>query len=249
MAGFAGYPPTDGQPVIAMQPMMQMPQSMHPNPNIPSGLEYLTAVDKLFIKQKVELLEAFVGFETKNKYAVKAPTGQDVYFAVEDTGCCNRNCCGSSRAFDMQIVDMSQRQVLHLYRPLRCDSCCCPCCLQEIVVSTPDGTVLGYVKQNWSICKPSFRIENEAQETVLMIQGPFCTCNMCGGSVDFQVLSRDGEVEVGKISKEWSGVTQELFTDADLFGISFPMDLDVRMKAVVMGACFLIDFMFFESED
>lgn len=31
-----------------------------------------------------------------------------------------------------------------------------------------------------------------------------------------------------------------MFTDADYFGITFPMDLDVRMKAVMLGACFLI---------
>lgn len=46
--------------------------------------------------------------------------------------------------------------------------------------------------------------------------------------------------EVGKISKQWSGIAREMFTDADFFGISFPMDLDVRMKAVMLGACFLI---------
>lgn len=42
------------------------------------------------------------------------------------------------------------------------------------------------------------------------------------------------------ISKQWSGIAREAFTDADLFGISFPMDLDVKMKAVMLGACFLI---------
>lgn len=46
--------------------------------------------------------------------------------------------------------------------------------------------------------------------------------------------------EVGKISKQWSGLMREMFTDADFFGINFPMDLDVRMKAVMLGACFLI---------
>lgn len=46
--------------------------------------------------------------------------------------------------------------------------------------------------------------------------------------------------EVGKISKQWSGLAREMFTDADFFGINFPMDLDVRMKAVMLGACFLI---------
>jgi hypothetical protein len=45
---------------------------------------------------------------------------------------------------------------------------------------------------------------------------------------------------VGLISKQWSGIAREAFTDADLFGISFPMDLDVKMKAVMLGACFLI---------
>ena len=39
----------------------------------------------------------------------------------------------------------------------------------------------------------------------------------------------------------------QAFTDADNFGISFPMDLDVRVKATLLGALFLIDFMFFEK--
>lgn len=54
---------------------------------------------------------------------------------------------------------------------------------------------------------------------------------------------------MGKISKKWSGLAREYFTDADNFGISFPMDLDVKMKAVMLGACFLIDFMFFEKSN
>jgi hypothetical protein len=45
------------------------------------------------------------------------------------------------------------------------------------------------------------------------------------GDVEFKVLSPDGSTEVGKISKQWSGLLREAFTDADNFGISFPMDL------------------------
>lgn len=40
---------------------------------------------------------------------------------------------------------------------------------------------------------------------------------------------------------------QEGFTDANNFGISFPMDLDIKINAMMLGACFLIDFMFFET--
>jgi hypothetical protein len=34
------------------------------------------------------------------------------------------------------------------------------------------------------------------------------------------VNSKDGQTEVGKISKQWSGLLREYFTDADNFGIS-----------------------------
>ena len=38
-------------------------------------------------------------------------------------------------------------QVIHLERPLRCSNWCCFCCLQQIEVQSPPGTVVGYVKQ------------------------------------------------------------------------------------------------------
>ena len=74
--------------------------------------------------------------------------------------------------------------------------------------------------------------------------------------------------EVGKITKQWSGLGKEMFTDADNFGINFPMDLDVKvrssvkhcklylimnvhpqMKATLLGALFLVDFMYFEKQN
>lgn len=85
---------------------------------------------------------------------------------------------------------------------------------------------------------PTFKIYNAAKEEVLIIQGPFCTFSCCG-DVKFSVLTKDG-TEVGRIVKNWSGLLRETFTDADHFGISFPMDLDVNVKAVLIGALFLI---------
>lgn len=54
------------------------------------------------------------------------------------------------------------------------------------------------------------------------------------------MLSADGDVQVGKISKQWSGLAKEAFTDTDNFGVTFPLDLDVKMKATLLGAVFLI---------
>ncbi|KAI1283785.1 Phospholipid scramblase 2 [Halotydeus destructor] len=242
----AGYPPAGYPPPAVQAPAANWMQPQQVAVGVPPGLEYLTAVDQLLVHQKVELLEAFVGFETSNKYTIKNSMGQKVFYAVEDTDCCTRNCCGPVRPFDMKILDHNKREVIHLYRPLRCDSCWCPCCLQRLEVMAPPGNVIGYVAQEWSLCVPKFKIQNAAGETVLRIEGPFCTFSMCG-DVKFQVLSKDGSVEVGKISKQWSGLIREAFTDSDHFGISFPMDLDANIKAVLLGALFLIDYMFFEK--
>ncbi|XP_069678578.1 phospholipid scramblase 2 isoform X3 [Periplaneta americana] len=222
---------------------MNMPQG---NPNIPPGLEYLTMIDQLLVHQKVELLEAFTGFETQNKYTVKNSMGQKVYYAVEDSDCLTRNCCGPLRPFDMKILDNFKTEVIHLNRPLKCDSCWFPCCLQTMEVSSPPGTLIGSIEQEWSILTPQFVIKNAAGDVVLKIEGPICTFTICG-DVEFKILSKDGATQVGKISKQWSGLLREAFTDADYFGITFPMDLDVKMKAVMLGACFLIDVMFFEK--
>lgn len=56
-----------------------MPMPNVAGANIPVGLEYLTQVDQLLVKQKRELLEAFIGFETKNRYSVKNSLGQKIY--------------------------------------------------------------------------------------------------------------------------------------------------------------------------
>ncbi|XP_078486037.1 phospholipid scramblase 2-like [Ciona intestinalis] len=243
-----GYPPPQqggyGAPPGGPPPQQWMaaPQAAA---GCPPGLEYLTQVDQLLVHQKVELLEAFTGFETNNKYEVKNTLGQKVYFAVEDNDCCTRQCCGPCRSFDMKILDNSQREVVHIERPLRCASCWTPCCQQQMTVSSPPGTVIGHVEQTWDLFLPKFNILNENHEVVLKIEGPCFTCNGCG-DVEFKVMTKD-DVSVGKISKQWTGLIKEAFTDADNFGVQFPMDLDVKAKATLLGAVFLIDFMFFEE--
>ncbi|XP_020484827.1 phospholipid scramblase 3b isoform X1 [Labrus bergylta] len=213
---------------------------------VPPGLEYLTQIDQILIHQKIELLEAFIGFETNNQYEIKNSLGQKIYKAKEKNDCCTRNCCGSLRSFDMKIKDNMDREVIRLIRPFRCVSCWCPCCLQEMEVQAPPGTTVGYVKQDWHPFVPKFSIQGPNKETVMKLEGPCFACNCCG-DVNFELKSKDGDTPIGRISKQWSGLLKEVFTDTDNFGIQFPMDMDVKMKAVLMGACFLIDFMFFEK--
>ncbi|XP_075821117.1 phospholipid scramblase 2 [Microtus pennsylvanicus] len=213
---------------------------------MPPGLEYLIHIDHILIHQQFEFVEAILGFETANKYKIQNQLGQKVYYAVEESNFFTRNCCGDSRSFSMRILDNSGHEVILLNRPLRCSSCFCPCCLQKIEVQAPPGVTIGYVVQTWHPCLPTFTVQNEKNQAVLKIAGPCITCSF-GGNIDFEIMSLDEKIVIGRISKHWSGFLKELLTDVDSFGIQFPLDLDVKMKAVMLGACFLIDFMFFET--
>ncbi|KAF7237849.1 Phospholipid scramblase 2 [Varanus komodoensis] len=221
-----------------------MPAPFPPS-SFPPELEPLSQLDRLFIHQQLELVEVITGFETCNKYEIKNSSGETLYLAFEENDSCTLNCCGASRPFVMKIFDHTGQEVIELVRPLRCSSCLCPCCLQEVAVYAPPGHVVGYVKQIWDPCLPRFAIQNAARRDVLRIVGPCFVCS-CGGDVTFEVMSTDELYTVGRVSKYWTGFIREIFTDSDDLGIQFPLDLDVKMKVVMLGACFLIDFMFFE---
>merc|ERR1719500_2228285 len=218
-------------------------------PGCPPGLHYLTMVDQLLIKQKVEVLEVVTGIETANKYEVLNSMGQHVYKAKEDSDCCTRYFCSSNRCLEMNITDLTGQEVIHLNRPLRCDMCCFPCCLQEMEVSSPPGTIIGTISQQWSIFNQKLLIKDEMGRPVFRIEGPCWTGSCCGSDVEFKVLCLEKDEQVGKITKQWTGLAEEMFTDADNFGINFPLDLDVKLKATLLGALFLIDYMFFEETE
>ncbi|KAL1437205.1 hypothetical protein MTO96_049187 [Rhipicephalus appendiculatus] len=148
---------------------------------------------------------------------------------------------------DAQSVDPLATLLCVSCGPLRCVHCLCFCCLQNLEVQAPPGTVIGRVRQHWSICYPAFGIYDPSGNMTLRILGPCCTSSMpCCCTVQFTVKSANG-VEIGKIEKQWGGVVKEGFTDADTFFVTFPMDLDVNMKASLMAATMLVDYMFYET--
>uniref|UniRef100_A0A336LHY0 CSON014425 protein n=1 Tax=Culicoides sonorensis TaxID=179676 RepID=A0A336LHY0_CULSO len=233
--------------VTAPQPQNEIELSNVTQTQDANGLEALQSLDHLLVKQKVELLEAFTGFETNNKYAIMNIQNQAIFFAAEDNDCCTRNCFGSVRPFEMQIFNQEQKEIIHLSRPLRCAGCGFPCCLQKLQVCSPSGELFGTVQEDWSFFSIEFSIKNASGETVLKIQRSGCFLECCS-DVKFDVKSLDGVI-VGHVTKQWSGLAKELLTNADNFGIQFPKELDVKIKAVLLGACFLIDFMYFEQND
>jgi len=249
------------------QPIQQQPvggqapggYQMMPHPGavqgVPVGLEYLTQVDQLICKQIVELFEVMTGWECKNKYRIMNSVNQQVYYAFEESELCNRICCGPNRGFVIHITDNYQQEVMRIERPFLCCKGCCwcaeGCCDYPIYVKDAQGNPLGTVRMRNSKCAPHFGIYDTNDVLIYDMWGPICACQcVCGCTDDIKFPMRDTKTNetVGTISKIWAGAMREMFTKADTFGVTFPLNLDVKHKALMIGAVFIIEFMVFEQQ-
>ncbi len=244
------------QPQVMQQPQMMMqPQMMQGN-----SYQMLAGFGDLFIRQQVEMVEAFTGFETENKYDIFAMGGtQHLFHAMEQSDCCTRQCCGPSREFKMTVCGMQglSNPIITIMRPFRCRSPCC-CNLQEVSVyaGTEAGQLLGVIREQWSCGDAQLNLEVNGR-VEFKIQGPLCVCDgpCCGDQVfqindpaDQPIQTPTGAAEIRKMgAQDFGSAVQQQFTKADNFGATFPMSASPEAKALILASVFLIDFMFFEN--
>lgn len=212
----------------------------------PPGMEFLISTSLIIVRQTIELLEAFTGIDTNNRYEVLDAGGRRLYLAAEQTNCCVRMCYGSRRPFTILILNNHGGICLKVRRTC---GCCffmwAGCCCNKLEIYTGTDVYIGKVTQNFCDCFcPRFSVYDADGHKCMKIVGPCHMCLCC--SVHFKVKDTNGN-EVGEIHKKWGGFVKEAFTTADTFGVSFPMDLDPRIKTLLLGAVFLIDFMYFEN--
>jgi hypothetical protein len=198
----------------------------------------LAAVDRLSIKQQVERLEAWTGIETANAYAVKSDLGNVLFHAVEESGTVKdwfvRNWLESARPFTMRLETLHGETALMLRRPFRFY-------FSEIEVLDVLGRRVGLVQRQFAVINSLYTVTGRTPTEKYEIFGPLFR------PWTFKIR-RQGQ-ECGLISKRWSGLAKEVFTDADSFGIEFPKGISAELKAVFLGAVFLIDFAHFEDNN
>jgi len=209
----------------------------------PPGLEYLAPLSKLKVKQRIELWELMTGFEFQNNYDVYNDMGQRVFKASEKSTCCMRFCCGPQRTFEMQFIDPYNRCVLQFFRPYA-KQCCNLCCLQYMTIQAPPGNLIGLVQQQPNRCRVVFHVKCPEDKHVATIYCPYpCQC-FCCSDIPYEVHDTEGN-EIGRITRKFT--IKGYVTDADNFTIEFGLTLSPSMKACLLGALFLIDFMFYEN--
>ena len=188
------------------------------------------------IHQTRDLVEGFIGFERKNHYAMHPVGSTDTWHAFE-TGRRNlswlwRNLFGSLHRTEIQISDPYRNMIMRVVRRVRlffgqCD------------LFSRDGKKLGTVSRVFAPFNRWFVIRNALGIRVMRIKGPVFS------PWTFIVFS--GGKEVARIQKKWSGWFTEGISDADRYSLRFSGVMDVTSKQLLMGAAFLIDYMYFES--
>ena len=192
----------------------------------------LEAYETLTVRQEVEMLQAFTGLETENRYRILDSSGSDVLFAYEESGFIARLLLRSHRPLIIKIVNNDGEPQLVARRRF---------CwfFSHLEMFAPDGGVLGRMQRRFKLLGRRFDLY-DADGHVGHVEGPLFRPNTFW-------LRRDG-VDSMKITKRWSGAAKEMFTAADNFQIEFTdSTLSESMRWLSLGVAFSIDLDFFEN--
>jgi len=196
----------------------------------------LAAAEQLSIKQQTERLEAWTGIESANAYVVKDGLGNVAFHVAEESGSVGdfliRNFLKAQRPFTMRIETPHGETAMIIDRPFRWF-------FGEVRITDGFGKPLGSVVRQFSFFNAIYTLTGSNPTEKYEIFGPMWR--------PWTFKIRQGGSECGLISKSWSGLGREMFTDADSFGVEFPAGVSPELKAVFLGAVFLIDFAHFED--
>jgi hypothetical protein len=143
-----------------------------------------------------------------------------------------------------------------LIAPLKC------CCHQRIDITDASKTHVGSVVESCWFFIPSFNVLGADRRAHLTIQPPTCCCGLCvdycadgccNRRIPLYVFRAEDSHksrgnEVGKIVKVWAGLGKEFF-GIHKFEVTFPDDATVETKAQLIGAMFLLNELFFRTDN
>jgi len=198
-------------------------------------MDVIANAASLVVQQKKQWGEILAGFAQRNKYLVSDPAHGDLFAAVEEGGSMlARQFLRNIRPFEMRVVRLDGTPALHLRRPFTWY-------FHELEIRDAKTKLLGRVQRKFSWLRRVYAVQDATGREAYRLYGP------AFHPWTFEI--RTGDRTVGRIVKKWSGVAKEAFTTADNFGVTFPTGCSADVKATLLGAVFLIDFVHFERSD
>lgn len=147
------------------------------------------------------------------------------------------------RSIFFKIYNSKKEEVAHiLVPPKRVCVCaglswhCWSMCHLTAVVYSPLGVIVGFVRRKRTMLVQEFEILSPHEQLILRLRGALN---------DLQIHSGDMGVGVGRVSmRGWVGVMHEVRRTHLDQGITFPVDLDVRVKCLLLSAAIVIVHVF-----
>ena len=193
----------------------------------------LTQYQELVVRQQVEHLEVFTGFETANRYNVSTPDGELLLYAYEESGWLSRQFLRNHRPLTLHVMDSEQRPLLRASRSFFWF-------LSHLHVRDGADRPVGSLRRRFAILTRRFDLEDSSGQVLAEIQGRLLRPNTF-------TINRDGS-ELARVTKQWSGVVREALSDADTFRVQQDTQrVDQDLSLLVLATAFAIDFDFFEG--
>ena len=193
----------------------------------------LTQHRELVVSQQVEHLEAFTGFETANRYNIMTPEGDHLLYAFEESGAISRQFLGSHRPLSIHVVEDGSRHLFTAQRSFFWFK-------SHLHVRDSSDNHIGSLRRRIKFLGRRFSLEGPDGQQIAEVRGRMLRPHT------FMVHEPGGE-EVARVTKQWSGIMREVFTDADNFRLQFHKDLDQNFRMMVLATAFAIDLDFFEN--
>ena len=245
--------------------MGYMPQNLINSPqNFVYFMDPLTELSQCsgaIIRQQVELLEAFTGCETQNRYHVFLLSPMGIKYAFkcsERSDACARCCCpASNRPLELiirHIISSDQlnsdlaKIFIHVNKPCVC-GCCCFCRPHMDVRLADNNALIGRVREPFTCCDIDTEIYDSAGNFKYLIKGDCCQAGLCCctkfSSVKFDILQNN--FSVGSMKKLAASNFGEFFTKADSYRIDFLVNATPEEKMLLIVAGLMIDYQNFED--
>ena len=200
-----------------------------------TGMLDLTQHNDLVITQQVEHLEAFVGFETANRYNIMTEDGQHLLYAFEESGAISRQFLGSHRPLSIHVVEDGSRHVFTAQRSFFWF-------MSHLHIRDDSDKHIGSLQRKMKFLGRRFDLEGPNGQLVAEVRGRLLRPHTF-------MIHKPGGDEVARVTKKWSGLIREAFTDADTFRLQFHNDLDQDFRMLVLATAFAIDMDFFENNN
>jgi uncharacterized protein YxjI len=191
----------------------------------------------LFVKQVREIGE-WIGFETRNKYAIYDSNQTQIAFAAEQSkgilGFLLRQYLGHWRRFDVFFFNNERKLFMTAHHPFRWF-------FSRVEVKDHEGRYLGAIQKRFAILTKRFDVESSKGLVIMEVASPIWKI--------WTFLFKHQGKQIAAVHKKWSGVFSEVFTDRDNFMVEFGnQDLTPDERKLVLASAVFIDLLYFEAK-